>query len=311
MPLVTSKEMLQKAYREGYAVGAFNINSMEALRGITAAAKKLNAPVIIQVLESVYLRLGPTYLKKLIEAAVDETGLPICLHLDHGSSYKICKECIDHGFTSVMIDGSHLPLTENIILTKSVVNYAHAHGIDVEAELGSISGSEELQAINYTAAYTSPDEAAEFVKETGCDSLAISIGTSHGAYKFRPGTNPELRIDILDEVSERIPGVPIVLHGASSVPQDAVRKINQYGGEISNAIGIPESQLRVAAQKAVCKINVCTDQLITMTGCVREALATHPDQFNSDCYLVPAEAEIEKLVSGKILNILGCAGKAE
>ena len=266
MPLVTTKEMFEKAYKGGYAIGAFNVNNMEIVQGITEAAKELNAPLILQVSKGARQYANHTYLMKLVEAAVIETGLPICLHLDHGNSFELCKSCIDGGFTSVMIDASSKPFEENIALTRQVVDYAHDHGVVVEAELGTLAGIEdEVNVSAEDSSYTRPEDVQEFVQRTGCDSLAIAIGTSHGAYKFKPGTDPKLRLDILEEVEKRLPGFPIVLHGSSSVPQEFVKIINENGGNMPGAIGIPEEQLRLAAQKAVCKINIDSDLRLAMT----------------------------------------------
>lgn len=266
MPLVTTKEMFEKAYNGGYAIGAFNVNNMEIVQGITEAAKDLNAPLILQVSKGARAYANHTYLIKLVEAAVQETGLPICLHLDHGDTFELCKSCIDGGFTSVMIDASSKPFEENIALTRKVVDYAHEHGVVVEAELGTLAGVEdEVNVSAEDSSYTRPDDVQEFVSRTGCDSLAIAIGTSHGAYKFKPGTKPQLRFDILEEVARRLPGFPIVLHGSSSVPQDLVAKVNQYGGSMPDAIGVPEDQLRQAARLAVCKINIDSDLRLAMT----------------------------------------------
>ena len=257
MPLVTTKEMFEKAYNGGYAIGAFNVNNMEIVQGITEAAKDLNAPLILQVSKGARAYANHTYLMKLVEAAVIETGLPIALHLDHGDTFELCKSCIDGGFTSVMIDASSKPFEDNIAITRKVVEYAHDHGVVVEAELGTLAGIEdEVKVSAEDSSYTHPEEVEEFVSRTGCDSLAIAIGTSHGAYKFKPGTKPQLRFDVLEEVSKRLPGFPIVLHGSSSVPQEFVAKINQYGGNMPGAIGVPEDQLRQAASMAVCKINI-------------------------------------------------------
>ncbi|MBD9138631.1 MAG: ketose-bisphosphate aldolase, partial [Clostridiales bacterium] len=281
MPLVTSKEMFEKAYKGGYAIGAFNVNNMEIIQGITGAASKLNAPVILQVSKGARAYANRTYLMKLVEAAVIETGLPICLHLDHGDSFELCKSCIDDGFTSVMIDASSKPFAENIALTRQVVEYAHDHGVVVEAELGTLAGIEdEVNVSAEDSSYTRPEEVQEFVDKTGCDSLAIAIGTSHGAYKFKPGTKPQLRFDVLEEVEKKLPGFPIVLHGSSSVPQEFVAKINQYGGNMPGAIGVPEDQLRKAASMAVCKINIDSDLRLAMTASIREYMALHPDHFD-------------------------------
>ena len=311
MPLVTSKEMFEKAYKGGYAIGAFNVNNMEIIQGITGAASKLNAPVILQVSKGARAYANRTYLMKLVEAAVIETGLPICLHLDHGDSFELCKSCIDDGFTSVMIDASSKPFAENIALTRQVVEYAHDHGVVVEAELGTLAGIEdEVNVSAEDSSYTRPEEVQEFVDKTGCDSLAIAIGTSHGAYKFKPGTKPQLRFDVLEEVEKKLPGFPIVLHGSSSVPQEFVKKINEYGGQMPNAIGVPEDQLRQAARSAVCKINIDSDLRLAMTASIREYMALHPDHFDPRQYLKPARQAIEDMVAHKIVDVLGCDGKA-
>ena len=311
MPLVTSKEMFEKAYKGGYAIGAFNVNNMEIIQGITGAASKLNAPVILQVSKGARAYANRTYLMKLVEAAVIETGLPICLHLDHGDSFELCKSCIDDGFTSVMIDASSKPFAENIALTRQVVEYAHDHGVVVEAELGTLAGIEdEVNVSAEDSSYTRPEEVQEFVDKTGCDSLAIAIGTSHGAYKFKPGTKPQLRFDVLEEVEKKLPGFPIVLHGSSSVPQEFVAKINQYGGNMPGAIGVPEDQLRKAASMAVCKINIDSALRLAMTASIREYMALHPDHFDPRQYLKPARQAIEDMVAHKIVDVLGCDGKA-
>lgn len=311
MPLVTSKEMFEKAYKGGYAIGAFNVNNMEIIQGITGAASKLNAPVILQVSKGARAYANRTYLMKLVEAAVIETGLPICLHLDHGDSFELCKSCIDDGFTSVMIDASSKPFAENIALTRQVVEYAHDHGVVVEAELGTLAGIEdEVNVSAEDSSYTRPEEVQEFVDKTGCDSLAIAIGTSHGAYKFKPGTKPQLRFDVLEEVEKKLPGFPIVLHGSSSVPQEFVAKINQYGGNMPGAIGVPEDQLRKAASMAVCKINIDSDLRLAMTASIREYMALHPDHFDPRQYLKPARQAIEDMVAHKIVDVLRCDGKA-
>lgn len=311
MPLVTSKEMFEKAYNGGYAIGAFNVNNMEIIQGITEAAAELKAPLILQVSKGARAYANRTYLKKLVEAAVIETGLPIVLHLDHGDSFELCKSCIEDGFTSVMIDASSKPFAENIALTRQVVEYAHDHGVVVEAELGTLAGIEdEVNVSAEDSSYTRPEEVEEFVSKTGCDSLAIAIGTSHGAYKFKPGTKPQLRFDVLEEVSRRLPGFPIVLHGSSSVPQDLVAKVNQYGGNMPGAIGVPEDQLRKAASLSVCKINIDSDLRLAMTGTIRQFFNEHPDKFDPREYLKPARANIKELVRHKLVDVLGCAGKA-
>ena len=311
MPLVTTKEMFEKAYNGGYAIGAFNVNNMEIVQGITEAAAELNAPLILQVSKGARAYANHTYLMKLVEAAVIETGLPIALHLDHGDSFDICKSCIDGGFTSVMIDASSKSFEENIEITKKVVEYAHDHGVVVEAELGTLAGIEDEVSVSAEdSSYTRPEDVQEFVERTGCDSLAIAIGTSHGAYKFKPGTDPKLRFDILEDVAKRLPNFPIVLHGASSVPQEFVRIINENGGNMPGAIGVPEDQLRKAASMAVCKINIDSDLRLAMTASIRQYLNEHPDHFDPRQYLKPARAAIKDMVAHKILDVLGCDGKA-
>ena len=311
MPLVTTKEMFEKAYNGGYAIGAFNVNNMEIVQGITEAAAELNAPLILQVSKGARAYANHTYLMKLVEAAVIETGLPIALHLDHGDSFDICKSCIDGGFTSVMIDASSKSFEENIEITKKVVEYAHDHGVVVEAELGTLAGIEDEVSVSAEdSSYTRPEDVQEFVERTGCDSLAIAIGTSHGAYKFKPGTDPKLRFDILEEIEKRLPNFPIVLHGASSVPQEFVRIINENGGNMPGAIGVPEDQLRKAASMAVCKINIDSDLRLAMTASIRQYLNQHPDHFDPRQYLKPARAAIKDMVAHKIVDVLGCNGKA-
>ncbi len=311
MPLVTTKEMFQKAYEGGYAIGAFNVNNMEIIQGITRAAKKLNAPVILQCSHGAIKYAAPVYLKAMVNAAVEETGLPIALHLDHGPDFETCKACIDACFTSVMIDGSSLPYEQNIEVTKKVVEYAHAHGVVVEGELGQLAGVEDdVNVSEEDASYTKPEQVYDFVTKTGVDSLAIAIGTSHGAYKFKPGQKPQLRFDILAEIQEKLPGFPIVLHGASSVNQDHIKMINEYGGEMPDAIGIPEDMLRQASSMAVCKINVDSDIRIAMTAALRKHFSDNPKDFDPRKYLTPARTLIEEVVSHKIETVLGCAGKA-
>ena len=320
MPLVTSKEMFKKAYEGGYAIGAFNVNNMEIIQGITEAAKECNAPVILQVSKGARAYANRTYLVKLVEAAVIETGLPIVLHLDHGDSFETCKSCIDDGFTSVMIDASSKSFEENIAITKQVVEYAHAHGVVVEAELGTLAGVEDdVKVSAEDSSYTRPEDVEEFVKRTGCDSLAIAIGTSHGAYKFKPEqctrneegilVPPPLRFDILEEVQRRLPGFPIVLHGSSSVPQEWVKVINENGGKMPDAVGVPEEQLRKASKMAVCKINIDSDLRLAMTGSIRQFFNEHPDKFDPREYLKPARANIQALVKHKIVDVLGCDNK--
>ena len=316
MPLVTTTEMFKKAYEGGYAIGAFNVNNMEIVQGITEAAKECNSPVILQVSKGARAYANRTYLKKMVEAAVEETGLPIALHLDHGDSFETCKSCIDDGFTSVMIDCSSLPFEENIAITKQVVEYAHARGVVVEAELGSLAGVEDEVSVSAEdSSYTRPEEVVEFVTRTGCDSLAIAIGTSHGAYKFTAEqctrnekgelVPPPLRFDILEEVSKQLPGFPIVLHGSSSVPQEYVKMINEHGGAMPDAVGIPEEQLREAAKRAVCKINIDSDLRLAMTGTIRKYMDENPSHFDPRQYLKPARENIKKLVAHKIINVLG------
>ena len=312
MGIVTSAEMFKKAYDGGYAIGAFNVNNMEIVQGITEACKEEKAPVILQVSKGARAYANHTYLVKLVEAAVIECPkIPIVLHLDHGPDFETCKSCIDGGFTSVMIDGSSKSFKDNIELTKKVVEYAHAHGVVVEGELGTLAGIEdEVKVAEGESSYTRPEEVEEFVSKTGVDSLAIAIGTSHGAYKFKPGTKPQLRFDILEEVSRRLPGFPIVLHGSSSVPQNYVEMINKYGGNMPGAIGVPEEQLREAARLSVCKINIDSDLRLAMTGTIRQFFAEHPDKFDPREYLKPARANIKELVRHKLVDVLGCNGKA-
>ena len=311
MALVTSTEMFRKAYEGGYAIGAFNVNNMEIIQGITEAAAEVRAPLILQVSAGARKYAKHVYLMKLVEAAIEDTGLPICLHLDHGDSFELCKSCIDGGFTSVMIDGSHLSFEDNIKLTRQVVEYAHDHGVVVEGELGRLAGIED--AVNVSAedaSYTRPEEVEEFVGRTGVDSLAIAIGTSHGAYKFKPGQKPQLRFDILEKVAQKLPGFPIVLHGASSVIPEYVDIINSNGGSMPDAIGIPEDMLRKAATMAVCKINIDSDLRLAMTAGVRQHLNAHPDHFDPRQYLTVGRDNIRTLVKNKIVNVLGCDGKA-
>ena len=312
MPLVTSTEMFKKAYEGGYAIGAFNVNNMEIVQGITEAARDLSAPLILQVSKGARAYANHTYLVKLVEAAVIECpNIPIVLHLDHGPDFETCKSCIDGGFTSVMIDASSKPFAENIEITKKVVEYAHDHGVVVEAELGTLAGIEDdVKVSAEDSSYTHPEEVEEFITKTGCDSLAIAIGTSHGAYKFKPGTKPQLRFDVLEEVSKRLPGFPIVLHGSSSVPQEYVKMINENGGNMPGAIGVPEDQLRQAARMSVCKINIDSDLRLAMTGTIRQFFNEHPDKFDPREYLKPARANIKELVAHKIVDVLGCDHKA-
>lgn len=321
MPLVTTKEMFKKAYEGHYAIGAFNVNNMEIVQGITEAAKELNAPLILQCSAGARKYAKHQYLVHLVQAAIEDTGLPIALHLDHGADFETCKSCIDGGFTSVMFDGSHYSFKENIEKTKEVVEYAHAHGVVVEAELGQLAGIEDdVKVAAHEAHYTDPNEVEEFVKETGVDSLAIAIGTSHGAYKFTPDqctrneqgilVPPPLRFDILEEVAKRLPNFPIVLHGASSVPQEFVKIINENGGHMPDAVGVPEDQLRKAASLAVCKINIDSDLRLAMTAGIRKHFNEHPDHFDPRQYVADGRANIKALVAHKIKEVLGCDGKA-
>ena len=321
MPLVTTKEMFKKAYEGHYAIGAFNVNNMEIVQGITEAAKELNAPLILQCSAGARKYAKHQYLVHLVQAAIEDTGLPIALHLDHGADFETCKSCIDGGFTSVMFDGSHYSFKENIEKTKEVVEYAHAHGVVVEAELGQLAGIEDdVKVAAHEAHYTDPAEVEEFVTKTGVDSLAIAIGTSHGAYKFTPDqctrnedgilVPPPLRFDILEEVAKRLPNFPIVLHGASSVPQEFVKIINENGGHMPDAVGVPEDQLRKAASMAVCKINIDSDLRLAMTAGIRKHFNEHPDHFDPRQYVADGRANIKALVAHKIKDVLGCNGKA-
>ena len=322
MPLVTTAEMFKKAYDGGYAVGAFNVNNMEIVQGITEACQEQKAPVVLQVSKGARAYANHTYLVKMVEAAVIECpDVPIALHLDHGPDFETCKACIDGGFTSVMIDASSKPFDENVEKKKKVVEYAHAHGVVVEAELGTLAGVEDdVKVSAEDSSYTHPEEVEEFVTRTGCDSLAIAIGTSHGAYKFTPDqctrneqgilVPPPLRFDVLEEVSKRLPGFPIVLHGSSSVPQDFVQMINAHGGKMPDAIGIPEEELRHAAQLSVCKINIDSDIRLAITATIREYFDAHPDHFDPRQYLKPARQAVKDMVTHKLINVLGCNGKA-
>ena len=311
MPLVTTKEMFEKAYKGGYAVGAFNVNNMEMIQAIVEAASECRSPVILQVSAGARKYANPVYLRHLVQAAVETTDIPIAMHLDHGADFETCKASIDDGFTSVMIDASSKPWDENIAITKKVVEYAHDHGVVVEAELGKLAGVEDdVKVEAKDAMFTSPDEVEEFTSKTGIDSLAIAIGTSHGAYKFKPGQDPKLRIDILEEIGSRLPGFPIVLHGASSVPQDQVAVINKFGGEMPNAIGIPESELKKAAKLAVCKINIDSDLRVAFTAAIRKHFVDNPSHFDPRQYLTDARLNMKEMVKHKIVNVLGSANKA-
>jgi fructose-bisphosphate aldolase class II len=308
MALVTSQEMFKKAYEGKYAVGAFNVNNMEIIQGIVEAAKQENAPLILQVSAGARKYANPIYLRKLVEAAIEDTGLDICLHLDHGEDFEICKQCVDDGFTSVMIDGSKYPFEENIALTKKVVEYAHSKGVVVEAELGKLAGVEDaIKVKSKDATYTDPDEAVEFVERTGVDSLAIAIGTSHGAYKFKG--EPTLDFERLETITRLLPGFPLVLHGASSVPAEFVQLCNKYGGQIPGAAVVPEEMLRRAAQLGVCKINIDTDLRLALTACIRQFFVEHPSEFDPRKYLGPGRTAIKDMVAHKMRNVLGCSNK--
>ncbi len=311
MPLVTTTKMFQDAYKGGYAVGAFNVNNMEMIQAIVEAASECRSPVILQVSAGARKYANPVYLRHLVQAAVETTDIPIAMHLDHGADFETCKASIDDGFTSVMIDASSKPWDENIAITKKVVEYAHDHGVVVEAELGKLAGVEDdVKVEAKDAMFTSPDEVEEFTSKTGIDSLAIAIGTSHGAYKFKPGQDPKLRIDILEEIGSRLPGFPIVLHGASSVPQDQVAIINKFGGEMPNAIGIPESELKKAAKLAVCKINIDSDLRVAFTAAIRKHFVDNPSHFDPRQYLTDARLNMKEMVKHTIVNVLGSANKA-
>ena len=321
MALVTTTEMFKKAYDGGYAIGAFNINNMEIVQAITEAANELKSPVILQASQGARKYANSVYLRKLVEAALELYEIPICLHLDHGNSFELCKSCVDMGFSSVMIDASSLPYEENIALTKQVVDYAHQFDVTVEAELGVLAGVEDEVSAEESH-YTRPEEVIDFATRSGCDSLAISIGTSHGAYKFKPEqckrdpetgrlVPPPLAFDVLHEIEKKLPGFPIVLHGSSSVPQEYVDIINAHGGKLPDAVGIPEEQLREASKSAVCKINIDSDSRLAMTAAVRQVFDEKPGEFDPRKYLGPARDEMKKLYMHKIINVLGSDGKAE
>ena len=311
MALVTTTEMFKRAYEGGYAIGAFNVNNMEIVQGITEAAGELKSPIILQVSKGARAYANHTYLVKLVEAAIIENDIPIALHLDHGPDFETCKSCIDGGFTSVMIDASHYDFEKNIEITRQVVEYAHERGVVVEAELGKLAGVEDdVKVADADAAYTQPDEVEEFVSRTGVDSLAIAIGTSHGAFKFKPGQKPQLRFDILDEITKRLPNFPIVLHGASSVSQEYVKIIQENGGNLADAIGIPEDMLRQAARSAVCKINIDSDLRLALTAGIRQVLTQNPAAFDPREYLKVGRANVKEVVAHKIKNVLGSDGKA-
>ncbi len=311
MALVTTTEMFKKAYDGGYAIGAFNVNNMEIVQAITEAANELHSPIILQASAGARKYAKQIYLMKLVEAAVADTDIPIAMHLDHGADFEICKACVDGGFSSVMIDASSQSFEDNVAVSKKVADYAHDKGAVVEAELGTLAGVEDdVNVADDKAMYTDPDQVEEFVKRTGVDSLAIAIGTSHGAYKFKPGTDPKLRLDILAEVAKRLPGFPIVLHGSSSVPPKYVKIINEHGGALKDAIGIPEDQLREAAKGAVCKINIDSDLRLGMTAGIREHFEAHPDHFDPRQYLTDGRAYVKEIVHNKIINVLGSDNKA-
>lgn len=310
MPLVNTREMFERAYKEGYAIGAFNVNNMEIVQGIVEAAKRQSSPIILQVSAGARKYAKHVYLMKLVEAAIEDSGLPIAVHLDHGEDFEICKSCIDGGFTSVMIDGSKYDFEENIRVTKEVVDYAHKFGVTVEGELGKLAGIEDdVNVSDEDAQFTDPAQVEEFVRRTGVDSLAIAIGTSHGAYKFKPGQKPKLRFDILEDIQRRLPGFPIVLHGASSVMQEYVKVVNENGGKMPDAIGIPEEMLRQASTMAVCKINIDSDLRLAMTASVRKHFNDHPDHFDPRQYLTDARNNITEVVEHKIKHVLGSSNK--
>ena len=308
MPLTSPRAMFERAYKEGYAIGAFNVNNMEIIQGIMEAGAEEKAPLILQVSAGARKYAGQHYIVKLIEAGLLEADLPVVLHLDHGADFDICKSCVDGGFTSVMIDGSHHSFKEeNIAVTKRVVEYAHDHGVWVEAELGRLAGVEEDVSSEHSI-YTDPDQAVEFVERSGCDSLAIAIGTSHGAYKFKG--EAKLDFERLEKIGGLMPGYPLVLHGASSVPQEFVEMCNAYGGKVAGAAGVPEELLRKAAGMAICKINIDTDIRLAMTASIRKQLVEHPEEFDPRGYLKPARQAVKDMVQHKIKHVLGCSGKA-
>lgn len=311
MPIVTTKEMFKKAYEKGYAIGAFNVDNVDIMKAVLRAAENKKAPVIIAISSGALKFIGINYVRQVLECAMKEITVPVALHLDHGKDVELCKQCIDIGFTSVMIDASSYDFEENIRMTKEVVEYAHARGVVVESELGAIAGIEDDVVVDDKYGnFTHPSDVVEFVSRTGIDSLAIAIGTAHGAYKFKPGQKPQLRFDILDEIQEKLPGFPLVLHGASSVPQESLKILNTYGGKMPEAIGIPEAMLREAASKAVCKINVGTDLRVAYVGAFRKALHENPEKFDARVFITPAMDAITKLVEDKIENVFGSANQA-
>jgi fructose-bisphosphate aldolase class II len=310
MALVTTKKMFEMAYKNGYAIGAFNVNNMEITQGIVAAIAEEKAPLILQISRGAREYAKMSYLKAIIDVAVAENpDIPICMHLDHGDTFELCKQCVDDGFTSVMIDASHLPFEENVKITKKVVQYAHAHGVVVEAELGRLGGIEEnvVGVDDVSAHLTDPTQAEEFVKRTGCDSLAVAIGTSHGAYKFK--SEPKIAFHVIEEIQKRLPGFPLVMHGSSSVLKEFKDLINKYGGKMPDAMGVPEEAISRAAKMAVCKVNIDTDLRMAMTAKIRQVFAEKPSEFDPRKYLGPARDAIREMVRHK-LHVLGCAGKA-
>lgn len=313
MPLVDSRKMFKAAYEGGFAIGAFNVNNMELLQGIIAGVVEKDAPLILQISKGARKYANMKYLRALIDVAVEETDIPIVMHLDHGDTFELCKQCIDEGFTSVMIDGSHLPFEENVALTKKVCDYAHSHDpyVCVEAELGRLGGIEEdvvgVDEEDISKFLTDPDQAVEFVERTGCDSLAIACGTSHGAYKFKK--EPKLAFDLIEELTKRLPGFPLVMHGSSSVPQHLVEMINKYGGKMPNAMGVPEDAIAKAAKLGICKVNIDTDLRLALTAAIRKVFAEHPEEFDPRKYLGPGRDAVKQIVAHKV-EVLGCAGKA-
>ncbi len=312
MPLVTTTKMFEDAYKNGYAVGAFNVDNVDIMKAVLQAAEKTKSPVIIAISSGALKFIGENYVRQVIDCAMKEITVPVALHLDHGKSVELCKKCVDLGFTSVMIDASSCDFEENIRQTKEVVEYAHAHGVVVESELGAIAGVEDDVCVDDKYGhFTHPNDAVEFVKRTGIDSLAIAIGTAHGAYKFKPGQKPELRFDILDEIETKMPGFPLVLHGASSVPHASLEILNKYGGKMPEAIGIPEEMLRKAASKGICKINVGTDIRVAYVGALRKALCEFPEKFDCRTFITPAMEAVTALVEDKVTNVFGSAHHAE
>ena len=311
MALVTTKEMFKNAYEGGYAIGAFNVDNVDVMQGVLSAASKTRSPVIIAFSEGALKYMHPAYVRQAALAAAEENDIPVAIHLDHGKNVELLKQCVDNGFTSVMIDASAYDFEKNVEITKEVVAYAHAKGVVVESELGAIAGIEDDVIVeDKYGQFTHPEDAVEFVKRTEIDSLAIAIGTAHGAYKFKPGQKPQLRFDILEEIGEKLPGFPLVLHGASSVPRDRLEIFNTYGGKMPEAIGIPEDMLRKAAGMGVCKINVGTDIRVCFFGEIRRQMAEHPEKFDGRTFLEPARAAVEDMVAKRITNVMGSAGKA-